>query len=232
MAIERGVQVDHRRTGLKRNLVDHREDLVADHLRADAEIHIEGRHRLADPHRRRARQRPKRFNHRDVVGDILIRIDPVVRLGVVGAQLDDDDVRIARPRALVGAFADVGLVALAQQGRAADAEILDLPGRVELLQHPLQLGGIAVAQPVRDARSIGDAVADTGDESGVRGRRSGQEDQRDEQGCAFHDSLLSMQGLCPPRELPGGQHPSYLASGPRQSRIPPQPKVDRGRDCR
>ena len=83
---------------------------------------------------------------------------PVLRLGVVGAEHDDDHVWRGLERVLIGLLVPVGIVALFQKRAPADAEISDFP---LVAEHRLELGGIGLAR--LRARTLSDAIADAGD---------------------------------------------------------------------
>ena len=67
-----------------------------DDLRPNAEVHVEGGNGLADPHLRPAGQGTEGLDHVLVIRDEVPLVLPVLRLGIVRAQLDDHDVRVAR----------------------------------------------------------------------------------------------------------------------------------------
>ena len=93
---------------------------------------------------------------------------PVVGLGVVGAELDDNDIRVEREGGFVGGLLDIRVIAFAQHGAGANPEVPDL---VAIAQEHAQLLWIGLIGPVLDPRTVGDAVTDTGDPDFIGGRQ-------------------------------------------------------------
>ena len=84
-------------------------------------------HGVADENVRPSRQFGELPQEILVVGGELVFELPVLGLGIVGAQHDDHDVGIVLEGILEGPLVLVGLVAVLQEGGAADAEAADLP---------------------------------------------------------------------------------------------------------
>ena len=89
---------------------------------------------------------------------------PVVGLGIVGTELDDDDVRIESLCILPCQLVHVWQVALVHHRASRNSEVLHLVVIAQLL---LQLGRIALGIGIHDAKAIGDGVADASHTDGV-----------------------------------------------------------------
>jgi len=94
-----------------------------------------------------------------VVGKISAMF-PVLRLGIVGAEREDDRLRVKSGQVIKLPELPIGQVSLPEQGRAADAEIADLePGAEQFAEDDR----VAIGFAVLDTRAEGDAVAHAGD---------------------------------------------------------------------
>ena len=87
---------------------------------------------------------------------------PVVGLGVIGSEHDDDDIGSGGLGALEVGGLLVRLVAAVHEGSTAEAKVFHLPFFAE---HLLQLRGPGL--PALGADALGDAVANTGHFNGV-----------------------------------------------------------------
>ena len=83
----------------------------------------------------------------EIAGEILL-VHPVVLLGVVGAELDDNHLRLEREGVLPGEFVRVREVAGAHHRAGRNAQVLH---GIAIAQHRLHLGGIAVDRAQVDA---------------------------------------------------------------------------------
>ena len=160
-AAQRRKEVDDTDVPLLCDLVDEREDFILNDRAAYAEIAVKCRNWFADPDLGRAGQFRESVDQIQVIGNVFIFVHPVVGFGVVRPQLNNHHVRLRREGLAVSALLDVGLIAFSQQSRAADAEVLRFPLRIELLQHPPQLGGVGIVRPVRNPRAVGNTVPNT-----------------------------------------------------------------------
>ena len=161
-----GMEVDHAgELVLLRGFRDERADLLGNHLVADGPAVLDGRDRGAEVDLRLGRQGLERVDHLlEVAGEILL-VGPVVALGVVGAELDDDHVGLEREGVLPGEFVHIRIVAGVHHGAGAHAEVAH---PVVVAEHRLHLGGITVDGTQVDAVTVSDAVADAGHADGTR----------------------------------------------------------------
>ena len=144
-----------------------RNHLARDHLVGNAVQRLRNRGRRGDIHPRLGFQLLVDLNKLHQVRNILLLFGPVLRLGVVGAQHDDHDVRIAGAAFPVAALFPIGKVAGLEQRRAARAAIVHL---VAFAQQLLQLRRIAVQNRRRRADPLGDTVPHTGHHIAFRHR--------------------------------------------------------------
>ena len=105
------------------------------------------------------------------VGGELAAVLPVLRLRVVGAQLNDHNIGLESLRILPCLFLHIGIVAFLKHGSSAYSEVLH---DVSVAQFLLQLGRITENVAHEDARAISYGIADTGYANGIFPRR-GQE---------------------------------------------------------
>ena len=175
------VQVDNLQSVLPGHFLLNGDDVVHNHRVADVPSALEGRDggaqedaRLRDSRCLRllslflalcCQLRSQRLNH---LLQVLLEFSamlPVVRLRVVGAQFDDDDVGLEGQRIFPSRFVHIGEVTLLEHGAGTYSEVLH---PVAVAQFLLQQGGIAVLWGHVDAVAVGNAVADASHANGIR----------------------------------------------------------------
>ena len=121
------------------------------------------RRRPADKNAGTVGQIVKRIDHAGVVAGELVPVFPVLRLGVIGPEQDDDRIWLKRQRVGERALQHIRMFAVAQQCAAAQAEVMHVPVGAE---HLLQPRGIILA--AFKAGADRDAIADTGHPNWLR----------------------------------------------------------------
>src|SRR6266567_6948809 len=94
----------------------------------------------------------------------LFPVSPILRLGIVGAEGEDDDLRREVGQLLELRELPVGEVTVLKQGRAADAEISNVEARAEQFGEDDR---VAVGLAILDPRAKGDAVTNARDADGA-----------------------------------------------------------------
>ncbi len=122
------VVVQHGRLRVGGDPVGQRQDLRVDNLARDS-VAVFQDDRLEQEQARMRGQRLEHVQHVFIVGNEVVLVHPVLRLGVVAAVPEDRDVRAVRQRLAKLGIIPVRVVALLQDRRAADAEVSHLePG--------------------------------------------------------------------------------------------------------
>ena len=158
--LQDGIQVQDFRAGALRRLVQGRaylllRHLVGDAIRATAEPG--GRHQDDAGMRRKGLENAHQAL--GVVRELLVDEYRILRLAVVSAQVDEDDVRAAGEGFAQPAFRPVGEVAMAEHRAGAYAVILYVP---VISEQGLRLGGIGFLRRAGRAGTLGDACAHKG----------------------------------------------------------------------
>ena len=163
------MEVDELALVLLRQLLDDRHLAVHDDAVVDGPGILEGWYRRTEINLWLARQCLQGINHRlHTLAIFLGTMRPVIGLGIVGTELDDDDVRIESLRILPCQLVHVWQVALVHHRTRGHTEVLHLIAVAQLL---LQLGRIALGIGIHDAKAIGDGVADASHTDGILLRR-------------------------------------------------------------
>ncbi len=178
---QRSIKINHFRAGLLDDLKEHQPLLVVHHLRSDPKVYPGDRHGEDDiDFAVFGHVFAKLGDHVQVVLDEVLLVRPVLRLGVVGAQLDQQHVWMEVFGLLKLRLVPVGIVAFSEQGTSTDAKVLDL---VSVPEQSTHLEGIAVG--IVTAGALGDAVAHKGDFDGALGKSAYCDQQGCEKKCGF-----------------------------------------------
>ena len=165
-AAERLVEIDNGQLLLLRHAFQQRNDLPLDDLLGNSPPVLVNRYRLAQPDFWPGGKRLEMIHQGGQVDRVLHLVFPILRLGIVGSQLDDHDMGLELGGRLESAGSPIGMIALLEEGGPADAKVSAfVPGPQQAAKHLW----IVVLPAIGHTGSIGDAVSHTGNANHLRG---------------------------------------------------------------